>query len=68
MIRERDSACITCGLEKEQMDCGHFRLRELMSTHFHPLNLNAQGVTENRFEGGRMFEYGQATDRKCGEG
>lgn len=68
MVRARDSECITCDQPHEQMDCGHFRRRELMSTRFHPMNLNAQGVKENRFEGGRTFEYGQAIDRKYGEG
>jgi hypothetical protein len=32
------------------------------------MNLNSQGVKENRFEGGRTFEYGQAIDQKYGEG
>jgi hypothetical protein len=68
MIRERDRECITCGSDTEQMDCGHFRRRELMATRFHPMNLNSQGVKENRFEGGRTFEYGQAIDQKYGEG
>ena len=60
--------CITCGSDKEQMDCGHFRRRELMATRFHPMNLNSQGVKENRFEGGRTFEYGQVIDQKYGRG
>jgi hypothetical protein len=64
MVRARDSGCITCEGQHEQMDCGHFRQRESMSTRFHPYNVNAQGVKENRFEGGRIFEYGLAIDRK----
>ena len=68
MIRERDQNCITCDEVHEAMDCGHFRRRELMSTRFHPMNLNAQGAKENRFEGGRTYEYGLAIDRKYGAG
>ena len=68
MIRARDSICITCDQPHEVMDCGHFRRRELMATRFHPMNLNAQGVKENRFEGGRTFEYGIAIDKKYGTG
>lgn len=68
MIRERDNSCITCDEVHDAMDCGHFRRREYMSTRFHPMNLNAQGVKENRFEGGRMYEYGMAIDQKYGKG
>lgn len=68
MIREQAGPCMTCGEEHEVYDCGHFRRRELMPTRFHPWNLGKQGRKENRFEGGRMFEYGLAIDAKYGAG
>jgi hypothetical protein len=68
MMRARDRECSTCGSDKEQMNCGYFRRRELTPTRFHPMNLNSQGVKQNRFEGGRAFEYGQAMNKKYGEG
>ena len=68
MIRENGTECITCGEPHEVYDCGHFRRRELMSTRFHPWNIHPQGRKENRFEGGRMFEYGLAIDKKYGPG
>jgi hypothetical protein len=39
-----------------------------MATRFHPLNCNRQGTKENRFEGGKTFEYGLALDKKYGKG
>ena len=39
-----------------------------MSTRFHPKNVNAQGLKENRFEGGRTYEYGIALDARYGKG
>lgn len=68
MVRIRDTFCITCDQPHDTMDCGHFRRRECMATRFHPMNVNAQGVKENRFEGGRMYEYGLAIDRTYGAG
>src|SRR5580693_9316658 len=68
MVRARDTVCITCDQPHAVYDCGHFRRRELMTTRFHPMNVNAQGVKENRFEGGRTFEYGLAIDKKYGKG
>ena len=68
MIRENATECITCGEPHEVYDCGHFRRREIMATRFHPWNIHPQGRKENRFEGGRMFEYGLAIDEKYGAG
>ncbi|MDE2098537.1 MAG: recombination protein NinG [Patescibacteria group bacterium] len=70
MVRERDEklGCITSGRIGIPLDCGHFRRRECMSTRFHPLNVNGQAVKDNRFEGGRTFEYGLALDRRYGTG
>jgi hypothetical protein len=68
MIRENATECITCGEPHEVYDCGHFRRRELMATRFHQWNIHPQGRKENRFEGGRMFEYGLAIDQKYGAG
>lgn len=67
-VRDKDEGCITCGAKDRQMDNGHFRRRENMSTRFHPLNCNLQCTKENRFEGGKTFEYGLALDKKYGKG
>jgi hypothetical protein len=66
MIRVRDAqlGCITCGRTDVPMDAGHFIRREKMSTRFNPANVNGQCRKENRFEGGRTYEYGLALDRK----
>lgn len=50
------------------MDAGHFRRRELMSTRFNPMNVNGQCLKENRFEGGKAYEYSLALDRKYVKG
>ena len=70
MVRDRDKeiGCITCSRKHDTYDAGHFRRRELMSTRFHYQNVNAQGIKENRFEGGRTYEYGLALDKRYGAG
>jgi Bacteriophage Lambda NinG protein len=68
MIRAQPGNCMTCGMEHEVYDCGHFMRREIMATRFHPWNIGKQGLKENRFEGGRTFEYGLAIDEKYGSG
>lgn len=68
LVRAYEESCITCGSTQEQCDNGHFRRRECMSTRFHPMNVHRQGVKENRFEGGKPFEYGLALDEKYGDG
>jgi hypothetical protein len=70
MIRARDAqiGCITCGRTDVPMDAGHFIRREKMSTRFNPANVNGQCRKENRFEGGRAYEYGLALDRKYVKG
>ena len=68
MVREQPGLCITCDSEHQSYDCGHFRRRELMATRFHPWNIHKQGKKENRFEGGRMYEYGIAIDKLHGKG
>ena len=68
LVRAYEKECITCGSRTAQMDCGHFRVRQNMSTRFHPLNVHAQCVKENRFQGGKTYEYGLALDKKYGKG
>jgi hypothetical protein len=68
MIRAQPGNCMTCANEHKVYDCGHFMRRKLMATRFHPWNIGKQGVKENRFEGGRTFEYGLAIDAKYGAG
>lgn len=70
LIRERDkdSGCISCGRRDVPFDAGHFRRRECMATRFHYQNVNAQCVKENRFEGGKPYEYSLALDKKWGKG
>lgn len=70
MIRDRDEklGCITSGRKGIPLDAGHFRYRSLMSTRFHPMNVNGQAIKDNRFLGGRTFEYGLAIDKRYGKG
>ena len=70
MVLERDEkeGCITCGAKNCKFDNGHFRIRQNMSTRFHPLNCNKQCQKDNRFAGGKTFEYGVALDKKYGKG
>jgi hypothetical protein len=70
MIRERDEpkGCITSGRKGVPLDAGHFRFRSLMPTRWHPYNVNGQAIKDNRFMGGRTFEYGLAIDKRYGTG
>jgi hypothetical protein len=74
-IRERDKdlPCIVCGKFKEKYDCGHFMEREFIPTRYHPYNLNAECVGDNRQDGmgygkDKGFLYGMRIDEKYGSG
>ena len=69
LIRERDKdlPCITCGASGRQMDAGHFRRRECMSTRWDYKNCNSQCSKCNRFES-RGYEYGINLDKRWGKG
>lgn len=68
LIRSTDEVCATCGKPHEVYDCGHFRRRECMATRFDYRNVAKQGQKENRFEGGKPYEFGLYIDRKWGRG
>lgn len=68
LIRGIEGSCATCGQEHAQYDCGHFRRRECMATRFDYRNVAKQGQKENRFEGGRPYEFALYIDRTYGEG
>ena len=74
-IRKRDSVdgqntCFTCGkIDKiENMDAGHFMLRDRMATRFDEKNVQPQCCSCNRFKNGRQAEFGIALDEKYGAG
>jgi hypothetical protein len=60
--------CATCIHPHAEYDCGHFVKRERMATRFHPFNVFPQGTKENRFEGGKEWEFGRAIDAMHGSG
>jgi hypothetical protein len=68
LIRARDSACITCGRGDVPLDAGHFRPRECMAPRFDYRNVAGQCKKENRFEGGKPYEFGLAIGKEFGEG
>ncbi len=68
LIRSIFFCCATCSQYHDEYDCGHFVKRERMITRFHPWNVYAQGLKENRFEGGKEWEFGQGIDRRWGKG
>ncbi|HLY40455.1 MAG TPA: recombination protein NinG [Terracidiphilus sp.] len=76
MIRERDrnEPCIACGKPHKEYDAGHYRRRELMSTRFHPMNLNREGKGCNRGTHNTKYAmkdmdlYRENVDKKWGAG
>lgn len=68
LIRSNGEACATCGQQHDVYDCGHFRRREYMSTRFDYKNVAKQGVKENRFDGGKPYEFALYIDKKWGKG
>jgi Bacteriophage Lambda NinG protein len=68
LIRARDGACITCGRGDVPLDAGHFRRRECMAPRFDYRNVAGQRKKENRFEGGKPYEFGLAIDERFGKG
>ena len=72
--RDRDEACIACGKVHDKYDAGHYRRRELMSTRFHPFNLNNEGTgcnrgTHNNKYGMKDMDlYRENIDKKWGAG
>jgi hypothetical protein len=68
LVRSTEEACATCGQQHDVYDCGHFRRRECMATRFDYKNVAKQGVKENRFEGGKPYEFGLFIDKKWGKG
>lgn len=62
--------CFTCGVFKgwKEMDCGHFRRRERMSTRSDLRNIGEQCPKCNRFDGGRSYEFGKKLDEIWGPG
>jgi Bacteriophage Lambda NinG protein len=75
-IRLRDTdadgnaTCIDCGthIQWHQVQCGHFRRRELMPTTWDERNCNAQWGYCNGPLKGREYEYGVALNIKYGPG
>jgi hypothetical protein len=68
LVRSIEGACATCGERHDTYDCGHFRRRECMATRFDYKNVAKQGVKENRFEGGKPYEFGLYIDKTWGAG
>ncbi len=68
VIRGIEGDCATCGQQHDVYDCGHFRRRECMATRFDYRNVAKQGQKENRFEGGKPYEFGLYIDKKWGKG
>lgn len=75
-IRERDTdyrgigRCVTCNkpIHKDKAHCGHFMSRRYEATRFDPKNCALQCPACNTFNQGRQFEFGQAIDKRYGEG
>lgn len=75
-IRLRDTdvngnaECIDCGtpIQWHQVQCGHFRRRDLMPTTWDERNCNAQWSYCNGPLKGREYEYGVALNIKYGAG
>jgi len=75
-IRKRDAnfngwvECCTCGKPEhwEDVDAGHFQLRDRMATRYDEQNVHAQCRRCNRFRDGEQFIMGQYIDQKYGEG
>lgn len=74
-IKRRDcingrGQCITCGelLPIEELDAGHFRVRQHNATRYDEKNVQLQCRKCNRFEGGEQWEFGDSLDEKYGNG
>lgn len=75
-IRQRDAddngmvSCITCGVQKhwQEVDAGHFVSRNAKAVKYDERNVHAQCKACNGFHGGRAYVYGQAIDKRYGEG
>jgi Bacteriophage Lambda NinG protein len=68
LVRTRDRPCITCGEGDVPLDAGHFRRRECMATRFDSRSVAGRCKKENRFEGGKPYEFRLAIDKKFGRG
>jgi Bacteriophage Lambda NinG protein len=76
MIRERDVAavCIACARTHTAWGAGHYRRREIMSTRFHPWNVNKggggcnRGTHNNKYGMKDMDLYRENLDSKWGKG
>jgi len=72
LVREhyQKLGCFTCGRmgEISEMDCGHFRRRELKATRFDLRNMGIQCRKCNRFEGGRPYEFARKINEIWGMG
>ena len=69
MVRAQfPDVCASCESTHPEYDCGHWIKRERMATRFHPYNIYPQGLQENRFEGGKEWEFGMGIDKRWGDG
>ena len=69
MIKERDKGmpCIDLCGRKGNYQAGHFRRRELMSTRWHPQNVNGQNEYCNAFDNDG-YRHALGIDKRWGEG
>ena len=61
--------CCTCGRPKplKEMDAGHFINRRHYGTRFDERNVHSQCRKCNRFEEGKLYEYGLFLKEKYGD-
>jgi len=62
--------CCTSGrrVHYKDADAGHFIGRRHLATKFDERNVHAQSRNDNRFNGGRQYEFSLFIDRKYGKG
>ncbi len=73
-LRDADSngniRCATSGrvCHYTDADAGHFISRRHMATKYDERNVHAQSRHDNRFQGGRQYEFSLYIDKKYGHG
>lgn len=62
--------CCTSGrrMHWKDADAGHFISRRHLATKFDERNVWPQSRMDNRFQGGRQYEFGLMIDKKYGKG
>lgn len=71
MVRTRDSGfpCVSCGKRAsfQYFQAGHFVKREILSTRWHPWNVNGECVSCNGFDGRHLIGYYAELQKRRGE-